>query len=343
MTPTEFIAIITAQAQPIILLEGTRNISEETTPSLAAFAAKLALAIPNALFRSGNAAGADDAFASGIISVDPKRLQYILPTKGSRKKFRSLSATALSLEELPAARIDQIADETVAASPEYTSMMKNRHSSRRLANLAAYLLRDTLKIVGYGDKFSPATFGIFYVNPDKPTGGGTGHTIRVCKRHNIPIATQDDWMTWDLQKPLKENADIERIQRIVEKCVRIFARRLENGRGGANKFVYKYLERLLPGEPALNGAIYEDHVIPLVRERHFKGMTADDFLEKALTIYHGSRFGGLELVWDWLDNDIPFTSDEYTDFVEILETALGNESNPPTKEDWEELNDWLMK
>jgi hypothetical protein len=146
MTWNEFTSIVTSKDQPVILLEGTRNLPEEDACLLTAFAGKLALLFPNAVFRSGNAAGADDAFAAGVLSVDPKRLQYILPTNGSRKKFRSPSAIALSLEELSAETIDQLVDETVAASPEYVSMMKSRHSSRKLANMAAYLIRDTLKI-----------------------------------------------------------------------------------------------------------------------------------------------------------------------------------------------------
>jgi hypothetical protein len=194
MTWNEFTSIIASQARLVILLEGTRNLLIADAPLLTAFAKKLASTFPHAIFRSGNAAGADDAFAAGIIAVDPTRLQYILPTSGSRKKFRSQSASALSLEELSIETLEQLAEETCAASPDYASMMKGRHKSSRLANMAAYLLRDTLKIVGHGEIFSPATFGIFYVNSDDPTGGGTGHTIRVCKRHKVPVVTQADWM-----------------------------------------------------------------------------------------------------------------------------------------------------
>lgn len=196
MTWNDFTSIINSQEKPIILMEGTRNLQEKDSPLLTAFAGNLAVTFPHATFRSGNAAGADDAFASGIITVDPKRLQYFLPSAGSRKKFRSQSATALSLDELSNETIDSLAAETGAATTEYVSMMKNRHSCRRLASIAAYLIRDTLKVVGYGEKFPPATFGFFYVNQDKPFGGGTGHTIRVCKRHEVPVVTQTDWIKW---------------------------------------------------------------------------------------------------------------------------------------------------
>jgi len=336
----EFTSIISAQKAPVILLEGTRSLAEQDISLLTAFAGKLALALPHAVFRSGNAAGADDAFAAGVLSVDPKRLQYILPSKGNRKKFRSPTVCALSLDELSAETINQLAGATVAASPEYASMMKSRHSSRKLTNIAAYLIRDTLKIVGNDVRFPPATFGIFYVNANNPDGGGTGHTIRVCKHYDVPIATQKDWMTWDVAVP--DCKESKRVSRMVSKCVRIFSRRIESGRGKSHKFVYNYLERLLTDEPDLIDSIYEDQVIPIVREQHFKGMTMEDFLEQALIIYRG-RFGGLEQVWDWLDNEIPFTADEYCDFVEMLEAALAREPNAPTKDDWEELNECLMK
>lgn len=196
MTYSQFTSIINTQKRPVILLEGSRNISIEHTQLVTAFARKLALDFPDALFRSGNAAGADDAFAAGIIAVDPSRIQYILPNARSRKKFRLLSAPVLSLEELSTETIELLVVETCLATPDYASMIKNRHKSARLTNMSAYLLRDTLKIVGHGETFLPATFGIFYVNSENPTGGGTGHTIRVCQRHNVAVVTQNDWMKW---------------------------------------------------------------------------------------------------------------------------------------------------
>jgi hypothetical protein len=36
--------------------------------------------------------------------------------------------------------------------------------------------------------------GIFYVNPEKPLSGGTGHTIRVCKQNNVTVLDQSDWL-----------------------------------------------------------------------------------------------------------------------------------------------------
>jgi len=43
-------------------------------------------------------------------------------------------------------------------------------------------LRDALKIVGSENlNFKPAAAGLFYLNSTKKTGGGIGHTIRICE------------------------------------------------------------------------------------------------------------------------------------------------------------------
>jgi hypothetical protein len=63
--------------------------------------------------------------------------------------------------------------------------------------LAAYLLRDTIKVIGCEDLgLAPADFGIFYVRASDPMKGGTGHTIRVCRERGVPVLTQDQWMSW---------------------------------------------------------------------------------------------------------------------------------------------------
>jgi|GEM_PF-5309308 len=45
-----------------------------------------------------------------------------------------------------------------------------------------YLLCDTLKVTGSESVgLVPASLGRFFVNEADPTGGGTGHAIRVCE------------------------------------------------------------------------------------------------------------------------------------------------------------------
>jgi len=62
---------------------------------------------------------------------------------------------------------------------------------------AQYLLRDALKVTGSEKlNFKPATFGLFYLNSTKKTGGGTGHTIRICELQNVSVFLQSEWLNW---------------------------------------------------------------------------------------------------------------------------------------------------
>ncbi len=38
--------------------------------------------------------------------------------------------------------------------------------------------------------------GIFFVNEENPFKGGTGHTMRVCLEHGVPVVTQFSWAKW---------------------------------------------------------------------------------------------------------------------------------------------------
>jgi len=54
-----------------------------------------------------------------------------------------------------------------------------------------------LKVIGSEKlNFKLAAFGLFYLNSKKKTGGGTGHTIRVCELQNVPVVMQSDWLNW---------------------------------------------------------------------------------------------------------------------------------------------------
>ena len=62
-----------------------------------------------------------------------------------------------------------------------------------------YLDRDALKVRGwvdYRNQRCKAMAALFYLNPNKKHGGGTGHTIRLCEAENVPYFLSDDWLTW---------------------------------------------------------------------------------------------------------------------------------------------------
>jgi hypothetical protein len=193
MTHSQFTHLIKAHSRPLVLLEGRREIPLEIAASARRLAYLLALHFPAMRFRSGNAGGTDEAFARGVRECDSARLELFLPYDGHRRGSaagsRFLSPDSLNDEE-----ISIVADATAAATPGNSRLLHSR--SPRLQAKARYLLRDTLKVTGHGPAFPPPVAAIFYVDPDDPMAGGTGHTIRVCNDHAVPVIFQNDWLAW---------------------------------------------------------------------------------------------------------------------------------------------------
>lgn len=200
MTFNDFVKIASQIKNPVILLEGTRKINQSNYEDLMKLSRELAGAFPEAVFRTGNAVGTDEAFAKGVNEVQPKRLQYILPYKTMGKKRIHKDSYVLSLDDISEDEMTEIINQTVQASPKYKKIItiyEREIKNRRLYYKATYLLRDTLKVLG-SEKlgFAPANIGIFYVNIESPDSGGTGHTIRVCRNNNVMVFEQTVWMKW---------------------------------------------------------------------------------------------------------------------------------------------------
>jgi hypothetical protein len=200
MTFEAFNDLMKTSVRPVVLVEGTRDIPPADEPILAAFASWLANTYPHAVFRTGNAAGSDSAFARGVAAVDARRLEYVLPYGGHRKQAVASHAYEISISDLPMFEEAEAAQCTEQASPKYSSMMAKRKTAPRMQAKAKYILRDTVKVTGSEPlRLVPATIGIFYVNVADPMKGGTGHTVRVCEHLGVPVAYQDEWMTWPTQ------------------------------------------------------------------------------------------------------------------------------------------------
>lgn len=177
----------------IVLLEGKRKVAPEDQPKLIAIGKLLAEQTKHIVFRSGNAAGSDQFFSEGVAAVDKTRLEVITPYAGHRKTTNKAYRTH-ALDEL-----------NIASEPE---VIYHSKSHKKMAGLvdryiagdkghyaikAAYILRDTVKVLGTKD-IPPATFAIFYDDLNDPIQGGTGHTMRVCDDHNVPRIDQGVWM-----------------------------------------------------------------------------------------------------------------------------------------------------
>lgn len=179
----------------IVLLEGKRQVAEGDQEKLVALGRLLASKTKKMTFRSGNASGSDQLFSDGVASVDNTRLQVITPYSGHRDKTNR-SYETISLDDIDLAAEEEVIfysrgnKKTAALIDPFLSGEKNRHTIK-----AAYIIRDTIKVLGAGD-VPPATFGIFYDDLSDPKKGGTGHTMQVCEQNQVPLIDQKVWFNW---------------------------------------------------------------------------------------------------------------------------------------------------
>lgn len=179
----------------IVLLEGKRLVLEDDKSRLMELGKLLAQSTQNIIFRSGNAPGADLYFSEGVAAVDSKRLQVITPYHGHRKKY-NVAGYTMALDQ-----------QSLMAESELIYASKNNPSNAKLVDdfvagernkntiKAAYLIRDSAKVLGCGD-WGPATAGLFYDDLANPLKGGTGHTMLLCKKNQIPVFDQKIWFDW---------------------------------------------------------------------------------------------------------------------------------------------------
>lgn len=198
MTYSDFTTLVDQRPDGIVLLEGRRSISPADYERASEVARRLAKVFPALRFRSGNAEGADEAFSAGIAAVDASRLQVIAPYKTHRRGARHPRALYDSPESISTGEEEEIAYLCAKATPENARLVARRTEKGRLAAKAAYLMRDTMKVVGYSEVFSKPLCALFYVDLTDPMAGGTGHTIRVCRQEGVPVAFQDSWGNWEI-------------------------------------------------------------------------------------------------------------------------------------------------
>ena len=196
MTFAEFTALVEQHPDGVILLEGRRTIPVEEARLATGLAQCLAMRFRHLRFRSGNAEGSDQAFSEGVARVDARRLQVIAPYPSHRKAFRYPDATYDSPETLSQVQEAQAVYLTVQATPHSKRMIDQREEKGPLGAKAAYLIRDTMKVLGHSAAFPKPICALFFVELADPMAGGTGHTIRVCQQEGVPYAFQDSWRLW---------------------------------------------------------------------------------------------------------------------------------------------------
>ena len=196
MTFETFNSLINAESNPVILLEGRRSIPPQMAKSASALSARLAREFPQLRFRSGNASGSDQAFTEGVLAVDPGRMEIFAPYSSHRAKARHEAVSYNSPESLDAVEEEQTVFNAIRATPKNKGLIEKRHRNKALGAKAAYLIRDTMKVMGHSPDYLKPCCALFYIDPDDPMNGGTGHTIRACQQAGIPVVFQTDWDSW---------------------------------------------------------------------------------------------------------------------------------------------------
>lgn len=196
MTFQEFLTLVEKSPEGVVLLEGRRSIPAHYAAAAEGLARALALKFAKLGFRSGNATGSDEAFAQGVASVDPSRLEIVVPYAAHRKSERHAGAIYTSPEILTPEQARDIEAQSIHASPQNRRIIDMRGKKGPLGAKGDYLIRDTMKVMGVPGHFDKPLCALFFVNLADPMEGGTGHTIRVCQKEDVPVIYQDKWSAW---------------------------------------------------------------------------------------------------------------------------------------------------
>jgi hypothetical protein len=195
MTSTDFFAKYKLE-NTLILLEGKRNVLDIDKEKLIQFGMFLALNLPKAKFRSGNADGADFYFSQGVLQVATERLQVITPYDSHRQKENNAYET-ISLDQIDLLKEPEVICQSKNNKKTKSLIDKYVDGARdRFAIKAAYIIRDTVKVTGTNSGIPPVNFAFFYDDELNPKTGGTGHTMKVCEINKVHYLTQSAWSKW---------------------------------------------------------------------------------------------------------------------------------------------------
>lgn len=110
--------LVASTSDPVLLLEGIRALPDSDVKLVRRFGCWVAERHPTAIFRTGNAPGTDSAFAAGVASVAPERIQYVLPYTQHRKAWVASHASSFALDTLSHVAERRLVDLTAEASPK---------------------------------------------------------------------------------------------------------------------------------------------------------------------------------------------------------------------------------
>lgn len=194
MLYTETMDLLSTLDRPNLVLIGKREVLPADSDSLVEFGRRLAERFPNAIFRTGNATGADRLFMSGISEIAKERLELFIPFDDHLKKregltVRSLDTLDLTLEPDIVASARKNPKTAHHVNP-YLSGKRDRFTMK-----IAYILRDVWMVLGSkSDSVAKADAVFFYDDVNEPLSGGTGFTVKTARGNRIPCFNQRTWM-----------------------------------------------------------------------------------------------------------------------------------------------------
>lgn len=130
----------------------------------------------------------------------------------------------------------------------------------------------------------------------------------------------------------------ERAERILAKCLKLY------DRTRSKRKLQSFVDRIDgPGYEVLN--LMQERIEPEIRQRYFPDLTVEKHLEKVMARCRAVDRPALLLsrIWRELDNELFFDAEEYGEFVERFEEEVNKLPNPPTRQDWDDLEEELMK
>jgi hypothetical protein len=180
----------------VVLLEGKRKVLDIDKPRLIKLSHVLAENTKHIRFRSGNATGSDNYFAKAFAANKPDRFEVVIPYKGHRS-YDSEGFNIINIEDIHLTKTSRIVIQSKSNKKNVRIFDAYIEGERNtMAMKAAYLLRDTLKVLGNPPIIKSADFAIFYDDLMNPESGGTGHTISICRTNNIPNINQIILFNW---------------------------------------------------------------------------------------------------------------------------------------------------
>jgi hypothetical protein len=121
--------------------------------------------------------------------VDASRLRILAPYAAHRRKDRYPDARYDSPNSFGRVQEESILRATIAATPCNKDIFA-ANAPPRLPVKAGYLIRDTMKAMGYSENDPAPTVASFMFDMADIEVGGTGHTIRVCRQVGGPVLLQ---------------------------------------------------------------------------------------------------------------------------------------------------------